>query len=276
MSNWSSAWVKSLATHVGIIILLIGIHLLVTTESYVAKGVKVRISTGSQGGHGQGGRYAAIQSGENIPREDVKERRRVGDGIYGGEKMKSYVDKIFTPLRTNRDTSLGVSDEKFSNEKVKTQFETEGTSNPGSEGLRGSSGKGVADFGSNTGNGGEGAGNSYGSGPFSGSGFYANGDGTYTATSLEGIEYTILKEVYPAYPERARDAMYTSTVVAKAKFIVGLDGSVETVEILNQLPNLGFKEATIKAIKSWRFAPIQYEGVPIKVEFRKQIRFIPN
>lgn len=266
---WSKAWLQSIATHLLIALLLLGVHSF-TSDSYVVKGVKVHLTTGNLGGHGQGGRFKAVQSGTDSPSQNMTEQEKSTEKMNRKQKRS---EKVHTPLQTNRDTISG----EFMRERQAISKDMQNTeSSSGFAGVRGSSGQGYAEFGTRSGHGGEGAGQSIGSGPHFGSGFYANGDGSYTATDLNGIDYTILKEVYPSYPEKAQDAMYTNTVIAKAKMIVGLDGSVESVEILNDLPNLGFREATIQSLKAWRFAPITYKGVPIKVEFRKQIRFIPN
>lgn len=299
MSIWSKAWLKSIAVHILVAILVMGVSYLSMPKQIVAKGVKVRLGGGNLGGHGQGGRFIAPQTGDAIPTHDILEAMPVSKNPNPGSRKKSSIDnnlekkKTVTPLTTSRDTMsgvLGTDDEKrtdgdvIKNDKTmnegsnsgESDFDGEGDGTGGVEGTRGSNGMGTAPYGMSYGNGGDGNGYGYGSGPFSGTGFYSNGDGTYTATSPDGLEFEILTEVYPSYPVQAEEAAYTRIVIARAKFIVGLDGSVESVELLNDLPNLGFAEATISSLRQWRFTPIKYKGIPIKVEFTKQIRFVPN
>lgn len=108
-----------------------------------------------------------------------------------------------------------------------------------------------------------------------GPGFIDNGDGTYTAPSADGIDYTVLADANASYPEEARDIGYASEVDVTADLLVGLDGSVESVNILTSAPNLGFREEAERAFWNMRFAPVYYNGVNIKMHFQKTIRFMP-
>jgi TonB family protein len=122
-----------------------------------------------------------------------------------------------------------------------------------------------------TGDGGSGAGKDvFGNGDFGN-----NGDGTYTALNSSGISYTILREIEAIYPEEARFIGYGRTVSVEAKILVGLDGSVESIEILNSAPNLGFIEAAKTSLQEMQFAPIYYNGHNIKMYFKKTIYFKP-
>lgn len=136
------------------------------------------------------------------------------------------------------------------------------------------------------GNGGEGgniSGTGSGPGPgagtgnaFSGGGFSQDANGIYTALHADGIQYTILSQIEPVYPEEARSISYSRTVVVNTQFVVGLEGQVESIQFLNSPPNLGFKEATSRALKQWEFAPIYFQGVNIKCTFVKNFYFQSN
>lgn len=118
---------------------------------------------------------------------------------------------------------------------------------------------------------GTGIGEAFGSGQF-----IANGDGTYTALGSGGISYKIIHEETPPYPREARSIGYNRVVKVRVRFLVGLDGRVESTEILTKnVPNLGFTEAALSAIKEMRFEPIYHKGVNIKMYFRKTIIFQP-
>lgn len=127
------------------------------------------------------------------------------------------------------------------------------------------------DSGTAAGTGGSGAGQSSGLGD----GFTANGDGTYTAASAEGISYQVLQDANAIYPEEARSIGYSEAVEVVARIMVGLDGSVESVTIVSNPPLLGFREAAQEALWSMRFAPIYYQGVNIRVPFEKHLIFQP-
>lgn len=114
-----------------------------------------------------------------------------------------------------------------------------------------------------------------GNGMFSNGNFLSNGDGSYTALNAEGISYTIIKDADAKYPEEARSIGYSRVVSVQAKILVGLDGLVENVEIVNSVPNLGFKESAIQALRKMQFAPIYYKNHNIKMVFVKKIYFQP-
>lgn len=132
--------------------------------------------------------------------------------------------------------------------------------------------------GSGDGNGnGDGSGNGSGSGTGGGlgAGFVDNGDGSYTAPDASGINYQILQDARAVYPDEARSIGYAKTISVTAHILVGLDGSVESVSILSNPPNLGFREAAESALWQMRFSPMTYEGHPVKVPFEKTIYFQP-
>lgn len=114
------------------------------------------------------------------------------------------------------------------------------------------------------------------SNPFYGSNFQANGDGSYTALSAEGISYEILNEVEPDYPSQAEAISYEKKVSVKIKFLVGLKGNIENVQIVKSHKQLGFDDEVMKAIKKWRFKPIYHAGHNIKVYFVKEFIFNPR
>ena len=112
---------------------------------------------------------------------------------------------------------------------------------------------------------------------FFGSGnFIDNGDGTYTANGSGGIPYKIKHEETPKYPRTARDLGFNRVVSVRIRFLVGLDGRVETAEVLTKkTPDLGFREAALEAVRKMEFEPIVYRGRNIKMYFVKRIVFQP-
>ncbi|SHK72133.1 outer membrane transport energization protein TonB [Selenomonas ruminantium] len=147
----------------------------------------------------------------------------------------------------------------------------ENVGSPGNGNSSDGNGGDGGEAGAATGSGGSGTGTSTGLGD----GFTPNGDGTYTAASAAGISYQLLRDANAVYPEEARSIGYSNVVEVVAQIMVGLDGSVESVTILNSPPKLGFWEAAQEALWSMRFAPIYYQGVNIRVPFEKHLIFQP-
>ncbi len=108
-----------------------------------------------------------------------------------------------------------------------------------------------------------------------GDGFSDNGDGSYTAASAAGLSYRILRDADAYYPEEARSLGYAAAVSVTGRVLVGIDGSIESVRILTDAPNLGFRQAAEEAFWRMRFAPIVYQGYPIKLWFEKTLIFQP-
>ncbi|MEG0426215.1 MAG: TonB family protein [Cetobacterium sp.] len=98
-------------------------------------------------------------------------------------------------------------------------------------------------------------------------------DGVFTAIYSEGIEFEILKEVDPSYPIRAKKIGYKGLGNVNVKFLVNLDGKISEIIFLNGEMGYGFKEEVEKALKNWRFKPIEYKGKIIKVYFEKEFKF---
>jgi TonB family protein len=80
-----------------------------------------------------------------------------------------------------------------------------------------------------------------------------------------------LNRVNPAYPEAAKQARAEGIVVLRA--VIGAEGSVEAVEIVQGQPN-GLSEAAVEAVRQWRFAPATLEGKPVRVVMTLTINFV--
>ena len=109
-----------------------------------------------------------------------------------------------------------------------------------------------------------------------GSNFISDGDGSYIALSSKGINYQIINEVEPDYPSQAESIGYSKQVKVTVKFLVGLKGNVEKVDITQSHKDLGFDAEVMKAIKKWKFKPIYHNGKNIKVYFVKTFVFDPQ
>lgn len=106
------------------------------------------------------------------------------------------------------------------------------------------------------------------------SNIFQNSDGGLIASSADGIEFTILRAVDPEYPIMAERVRYKKIVIVKVKFLVGYNGEIENIEILNGMEKFGFNKSVKKALQSWRFRPILYKNKPLKVYFTKEFKFM--
>ncbi len=69
--------------------------------------------------------------------------------------------------------------------------------------------------------------------------------------------------VYPFYPEEARQRGWEDAVTVR--YIIGKDGRVKTVEVLDRPQRQLFEKITVNAIRHWRFRPLLKAGVPQEV-----------
>jgi periplasmic protein TonB len=75
--------------------------------------------------------------------------------------------------------------------------------------------------------------------------------------------------VIPTYPQEAKAAGKTATVILKA--IILADGSVARVQVMRG--DEPFVSAALVAVKTWKYAPARYKGQPIAVYQIIQIPF---
>ncbi len=76
---------------------------------------------------------------------------------------------------------------------------------------------------------------------------------------------------YPGYPEAARRARAEGEVVLR--YIVGKDGIVSDVKVIEPATWLMFDEAAVAAIRLWRFEPLIYKGEAREVVHEVVIAF---
>src|SRR5438445_5232340 len=77
------------------------------------------------------------------------------------------------------------------------------------------------------------------------------------------IPLFVVRRVYPDYPEQERMAGLEATVVVRC--IIGTDGWIKDLNILEHAKQQAFDDATIKALREWRFKPLVLEGRAIEV-----------
>ena len=88
--------------------------------------------------------------------------------------------------------------------------------------------------------------------------------------SAEMVRPVLLSKVEPAYPEVARKVRLDGRVTVQA--VIGLDGSVESAEILASTSPL-FNEAARSAVLNWRYRPALMDGKPVRIYFTVVVDF---
>ena len=84
---------------------------------------------------------------------------------------------------------------------------------------------------------------------------------------------TLLVKVEPEYPETARRARIQGTVTVQA--VIGRDGTVEDAQIVQSSHRL-LEEASLDAVRQWRYAPVLLNGKPVRVTFLVRVEFTLN
>jgi protein TonB len=80
----------------------------------------------------------------------------------------------------------------------------------------------------------------------------------------------LVQKVSPVYPSAARIGRIQGHVIVEA--VIGLDGSVESAEILSSNPL--FDAAALAAVRQWRYRPATMNGRPVRVYFKVQVGFV--
>lgn len=75
----------------------------------------------------------------------------------------------------------------------------------------------------------------------------------------------------PVYPPAAMGKNITGTVAFK--FLVDKDGMVKTVEIIEAAPEGVFEQATVDAVRQWRFQPAKVKGEAVSCWARSSIQY---
>lgn len=88
------------------------------------------------------------------------------------------------------------------------------------------------------------------------------------------IGMTPMSMVYPFYPEEARMRGWEDAVAVR--YVIGTDGRVKSVEVLEPPQREIFQSSVLKAIRFWRFRPLMKAGVPQEVIHELVIYFKLN
>jgi peptidyl-prolyl cis-trans isomerase A (cyclophilin A) len=83
----------------------------------------------------------------------------------------------------------------------------------------------------------------------------------------------LLKKTPLAYPQKAKDARISGTVVLQA--LIGADGRIVNLSVISGPEAL--QEAALSAVKNWEYKPFQINGEPVEVGTTINVIFVlPN
>jgi protein TonB len=111
----------------------------------------------------------------------------------------------------------------------------------------------------------------------------AGGMDDATAATVGGAKAAVMTEdavddpprpvdrVAPTYPARARARGATGFVTLSV--LVGADGRVRDVRVLQADPPDTFEEAAMTAVRAWTFQPGRYQGEAVDVRVEQTLRF---
>ena len=99
----------------------------------------------------------------------------------------------------------------------------------------------------------------------------AEGGGGVRELTAEIVRPVLVLKIDPIYPEVARIARLQGKVNVQA--VIGLDGSVESAEILSSTNPL-FNDAALAAVRQWKYRPATMDGRPVRVYFGVAVTFV--
>lgn len=76
----------------------------------------------------------------------------------------------------------------------------------------------------------------------------------------------------PKYPDIARRAGVEGRV--RLHIVVGIDGTVEEVEVVRAFPRGIFDRAAVQAVQKWRYRPAILKGRPVRARFSQTLQFV--
>lgn len=81
----------------------------------------------------------------------------------------------------------------------------------------------------------------------------------------------VMEKTEPRYPLAARERAIEGKV--RVRVLVGRDGEVERVHVVEAEPKGVFERATERAVRRWRFEPGAFRGEPVKVWVSQTVDF---
>lgn len=301
MDRWHRSFLDSIGIHM-IGLLLIGVGIVYwpvspPAPSYVEIEITGGGSLGGSGGAGDAGglgnvgnismpvKSAGTEAMVQATMKAVDQAVESGEIVVAKSLTANNAAEYMNQLNANHNAAQAVDALNTNTTNVATAQSSSTTAangigeggNPDGHGAYGN-GTGTG-TGSGNGSGdadGDGRGTGEGAGDGLGAGFSLGGDGVYTATDGSNVDYTLLRDAEGRWPDEARTVGYAKVVRVNVRILVDTDGSIADVSVMNDAPNLGFKEEAVRAAYNMRFAPIYYQGHNIRMYMVKPIEFYPQ
>ena len=96
-------------------------------------------------------------------------------------------------------------------------------------------------------------------------------DGRVHISLNESLPLLPLSQDYPLYPDEAKKKGLEDQVVVR--YVIGKNGRVIDVQILDHAREPMFDKVTVEAIKQWRFRPMIKDGKPVEVVHDLAVNF---
>ncbi|HEX9407178.1 MAG TPA: energy transducer TonB [Thermoanaerobaculia bacterium] len=96
-------------------------------------------------------------------------------------------------------------------------------------------------------------------------------DGRVHISMNESLPLLPISQDYPAYPDEAKKKQLEDQVIVR--YVIGKNGRVISVEIIDHAHEPMFDKATVEAIKQWRFRPMIKDGKPVEVVHDLAVNF---
>lgn len=96
-------------------------------------------------------------------------------------------------------------------------------------------------------------------------------DGRVHISINESLPLLPIDQTYPSYPEEAKKKQLEDQVIVR--YVIGKNGRVIDVQILDHAKEPMFDEAAVDAIKTWRFRPMIKDGKPVEVVHDLAVNF---
>lgn len=91
-----------------------------------------------------------------------------------------------------------------------------------------------------------------------------------TAETVDELPVPV-QQVAPQPPARARQKGISGVVVVS--LLIGIDGRVQDIDVLESRPAGFFDDAAVTAARQWRYQPALYQGEPVPLRIDVPIRF---
>ena len=96
-------------------------------------------------------------------------------------------------------------------------------------------------------------------------------DGRVHIERNQKLPMETVEQEYPKYPAEAQKKRLEDTVIIR--YIIGTNGRVKDVQILDHAKDKMFDDATVEAISRWRFRPLIRDGKAVEVVHELAVNF---